>query len=443
MDIKIFLETLGCSKNQVDSEIMIGILEEKKFYFTESPEDADVIIVNTCGFIDAAKEESVNTILELLENKKSGLCKYFIATGCLVERYAEELKREIPEIDGFLGTTKFESIFQLISQLMENEKVEIWTGDIDKDLMENMPRTIINQKHFAYLKIAEGCDNKCTYCIIPKLRGKYRSRKMDDVIAEAVRLSEGGVKELILIAQDTARYGIDIYGEYRLKDLLIALSKIEGIRWIRIQYCYPDVIDDDLINTIASLEKVVKYIDIPIQHSSDRILQLMNRTTSRDQISNLIYSLREKCPDIVIRTTLIVGFPGETEKDFENLIDFVQEMKFEKLGVFSYSREEDTAADKLPNQIDDDIKEERRNLILEKQQLISEELCYKMVGKNVDVIIEELVSTENIYIGRSSFDSPEIDGVVYVHTKEELSVGEIYKVKINDALEYDLIGELV
>jgi len=443
LDIKIFLETLGCSKNQVDSEIMIGILEEKKFYFTESPEDADVIIVNTCGFIDAAKEESVNTILELLENKKSGLCKYFIATGCLVERYAEELKREIPEIDGFLGTTKFESIFQLISQLMENEKVEIWTGDIDKDLMENMPRTIINQKHFAYLKIAEGCDNKCTYCIIPKLRGKYRSRKMDDVIAEAVRLSEGGVKELILIAQDTARYGIDIYGEYRLKDLLIALSKIEGIRWIRIQYCYPDVIDDDLINTIASLEKVVKYIDIPIQHSSDRILQLMNRTTSRDQISNLIYSLREKCPDIVIRTTLIVGFPGETEKDFENLIDFVQEMKFEKLGVFSYSREEDTAADKLPNQIDDDIKEERRNLILEKQQLISEELCYKMVGKNVDVIIEELVSTENIYIGRSSFDSPEIDGVVYVHTKEELSVGEIYKVKINDALEYDLIGELV
>lgn len=443
MNIKIYIETLGCSKNQVDSEIMIGILEEKKFYFTESPEDADAIIVNTCGFIDAAKEESINTILELLENKKTGKCKYFIVTGCLVERYADELKKEIPEIDGFLGTTKFENIFEMISHLINSKEVEVWTGDIDKELMENMPRKLINQGHFAYLKIAEGCDNSCTYCIIPKLRGKYRSRKMEDIILEAKKLAESGVKELILIAQDTARYGIDIYGKYKLKDLLESLNLIDGIKWIRIQYCYPDVIDDELIDAIASLEKVVKYIDIPIQHSSDRILKLMNRSTSKNQISKLIDKLRAKCPNITIRTTIIVGFPGETEEDFNDLLDFIQKSKFEKLGVFSYSREEDTAADRLPNQIDEEIKEERRNLILEKQQIISEELCYNMVGKNIEVIIEEIVPDENIYIGRSSFDSPEIDGVVYVHTKNQLIIGEIYKVKINDALEYDLIGELI
>lgn len=441
MNINVHFETLGCPKNQVDSEVMIGIMEGKSFYVTSDPLEAEVIVVNTCGFIESAKEESINTILELLQYKSIGKCQYFIVAGCLVERYSADLKNEIPEIDGFIGTTQFENIFEIVTELMNGaERGIVRVGEIDKHLKEDVPRILTTPSYFAYLKISEGCDNKCTYCIIPKLRGKYRSRERDVIIKEAKLLASQGVKELIIIAQDTTRYGIDLYGDYELYKLLEALNDVEGIEWIRLQYCYPDVIDDRLINAIATLPKVAKYIDMPIQHASDSVLKRMNRRTSKDQIRTVVNKLREKCPEIAIRTTIIVGFPGETEDEFKELVEFVKEIKFEKLGAFAYSLEEDTAAAKMDNHLPEDIKEARKNELLGIQMAISESACYNKVGKNVDVLIEELVPDEGIYIGRSQQDAPEIDGVVYVHTKEQLKIGSIYTVKITDALEYDLIG---
>jgi ribosomal protein S12 methylthiotransferase len=442
MNINVHFETLGCPKNQVDSEVMIGIMEGNSFYVTHDALEAEVIVVNTCGFIESAKEESISTILELLEYKKVGKCKYFIVAGCLVERYSADLKKEIPEIDGFIGTTQFENIFEIVNDLMSGtERGIVRVGDIDKNLREDVPRILTTPSYFAYLKISEGCDNKCTYCIIPQLRGKYRSRERDIILKEAKLLASQGVKEIIVIAQDTTRYGIDLYGDYELYKLLEDLNDVEGIEWIRLQYCYPDVIDERLIHAIATLPKVAKYIDMPIQHASNSVLKRMNRRTSQEQIRQVVTDLRAKCPSIAIRTTIIVGFPGETEEEYNELVDFVKEMKFEKLGVFAYSLEENTAAAKMDNHLEEDIKEERKNNLLGVQQSISESICYGKVGSQVDVLVEELVPDENIYIGRSQYDAPEIDGVVYVHTDEKLKIGSIYTVKITDALEYDLIGE--
>lgn len=444
MNYKVFFETLGCAKNQVDTEVMIGLLDKNSYVLTPDVSEADIIAVNTCGFIESAKAESIETILEL-STYKEHKCQMLIVTGCLAERYAEELKKEIPEIDVFVGTGSFDEIIPIIDKVLRKEKNSealIEKGDINKDFAENLPRILMTPAYMAYLKIAEGCDNCCTYCIIPKLRGKYRSRRFEDVVSEAQNLVSKGVKELIIIAQDITRFGQDLYGTYRLSDLLYELNKIEGLKWIRLQYCYPDVVDDQLIEAIAKCDKVAKYIDIPIQHCNDQMLKRMNRTTSKASIVALIEKLRAAVPEISIRSTLIAGFPGETEEMSEELLAFVKEQRLDKLGAFAYSLEEDTAAAKLPDQLETEVKEARRDAILELQQQISTELMYQKVGKTLDVVIEEEVAGEKIYVGRTMYDAPDIDGVVYVHTERALRIGQFVKVKITDAMEYDLIGEM-
>lgn len=445
MNYKVFFETLGCAKNQVDTEVMIGLLDKNSYIMTPDVEEADIIAVNTCGFIESAKAESIETILELSAYKTEGKCQMLIVTGCLAERYAEALKTEIPEIDVFIGTGSFDEIIPIIDKVLRKESPAgalIEKGDINKDFPENLPRILMTPTYMAYLKIAEGCDNCCTYCIIPKLRGKYRSRKFEDVVLEAQTLVSKGVKELIIIAQDITRFGEDLYGTYRLADLLYELNKIDGLKWIRLQYCYPDVVDDKLIEAIAKCDKVAKYIDIPIQHCNDFMLKRMNRTTSKASIVALIEKLRAAVPEISIRSTLITGFPGETEEMFNELLEFVKEQRLDKLGAFAYSLEEDTAAANFKDHLETEIKEARRDEILELQQQISTELMYRKVGKTLDVVIEEEVPGEKIYVGRTEYDAPEIDGVVYVHTERALRIGQFVKVKITDALEYDLIGEL-
>lgn len=445
MRYSVFFETLGCAKNQVDTEVMIGLLDQNSYLLTQDAAKADIIAVNTCGFIESAKAESIETILELASYKENGKCQMLIVTGCLAERYAEELKKEIPEVDVFVGTGSFDEIIPIIDKALRAESKSgamIEKSSIDKDFSEALPRILMTPAYMAYLKIAEGCDNCCTYCIIPKLRGKYRSRKFEDVVTEAKALVSKGVKELVIIAQDITRFGVDLYGEYRLADLLYALNEIEGLKWVRLQYCYPDVVDDKLIEAIANCDKVAKYIDIPIQHCNDTMLKRMNRTTSKAAIVSLITKLRKAVPDISIRTTLIAGFPGETEAMFNELLAFVKEMRFDKLGAFAYSLEEDTAAVKLPDHLEEDVKAERRDAILELQQQISTELMYQKVGRTLEVVIEEMVPGEAIYVGRSMYDAPDIDGVVYVHTDRALRVGQYVQVKITDALEYDLIGEM-
>lgn len=445
MRYKVFFETLGCAKNQVDTEVMIGLLDQNSYILTPEASEADIIAVNTCGFIESAKAESIETILELSGYKTEGKCKMLIVTGCLAERYAEELKQEIPEIDVFVGTGSFDEIIPIIDKALKKESTQgalIEKSSIDKDFAENLPRILMTPAYMAYLKIAEGCDNCCTYCIIPKLRGKYRSRQFEDVVSEAKNLVSKGVKELIIIAQDITRFGEDLYGELKLADLLYELNKIEGLKWIRLQYCYPDVVDDKLIEAIANCEKVAKYIDIPIQHCNDFMLKRMNRTTSKASIVSLIEKLRAAVPDISIRSTLIAGFPGETEEIFNELLTFVKEMRLDRLGAFAYSLEENTAAANLPDHLDEEVKAERRDAILELQQQISTELMYQRVGKTMEVLIEEVVPGESIYVGRSMYDAPDIDGVVYVHTERNLRIGQFVNVKITDAMEYDLIGEM-
>ncbi len=445
MELKVYFETLGCAKNQVDTEVMVGIMSENKYYSTSSPEDADVIVVNTCGFIESAKTESVETILDLSAYKAEGNCKALVVTGCLAERYAADLKAEIPEVDAFVGTTQFDKILPIVEGIFGKGLTQIHIGDIDKSFEENLPRVLSTPGHMAYLKISEGCDNLCTYCIIPKLRGKYRSRKMEDVVSEARLLVEKGVRELVIIAQDTTRFGIDIYGDYRLAELLEELNKIEDLKWIRLQYMYPDVINTKLIDAIAKLDKVVKYVDMPIQHAADTVLKRMNRRTDQAHIRRVVTELREKIDTVSIRTTLIVGFPGETQEEFEDLKSFVQEMKFDRLGVFSYSKEEDTPAAKMKNQVDDELKDQRRDEIMAVQMQVSQERMASMIGMNLEVLVEEVAQNDeegHIYVGRSAFDAPEIDGVVYVHASEELEIGSFVQVNITDALEYDLIGEI-
>lgn len=445
MKYKVFFETLGCAKNQVDTEVMIGLLSKNSYVMTPNAGDADIIAVNTCGFIDSAKAESIETILELAAHKETGKCQMLVVTGCLAERYAEELKKEIPEIDVFVGTGSFDEIIPIIDKVLKKDKNQealIEKGDINKEFAENLPRFLMSPPYMAYLKIAEGCDNCCTYCIIPKLRGKYRSRHFEDVVAEAKSLVAKGVKELVIIAQDITRFGEDLYGEYRLADLLYALNEIEDLKWVRLQYCYPDIVDDKLIEAIAKCDKVAKYIDIPIQHCNDLMLKRMNRATSKASIVALIEKLRAAVPHISIRSTLIAGFPGETEEQFEELLEFVKTQRFDKLGAFAYSQEEDTAAAKLPGQLEEEVKEARRDAILEVQQKISTELMYEKVGQTLEVLIEEEVPNEPIYVGRTMYDAPEIDGIVYVHTERALRIGQFVQVKITDALEYDLIGEM-
>lgn len=436
----VYIVTLGCSKNELDSELMLSILDQNNYIIAKELEEANIIIINTCGFIESAKEESIETIWEMTEYKEKGQCEYLLLAGCLAQRYSKELMDEIEDIDAIIGTGNIKNINETIKELDHNKNKIIKVDNIDDFYPENVKR--INFNASAYVRISEGCNNHCTYCIIPKLRGKHRSRKMEDIINEVELLSKNGVKEIVLIAQNTSDYGIDLYGEYSLYKLLDKLNDIDGIQWIRILYLYPDNFSDKLIKSIKNNDKIVKYVDIPLQHISNNILKKMNRKTTKSDIIDLIDNLRREIPNIVIRTTFIVGFPGETENDFNDLYTFIREAKFDRLGVFTYSQEEDTPAYNMTNQIDENIKEERRDKIMELQKCISEDIMMSKVGNIYDVLIEEY-SGDNIYVGRSYMDSPEIDGVVYVNTKNTIDIDEFVKVKVSEYLEYDLIGVLV
>jgi len=439
---KIYVESLGCSKNLVDSENMIGILSKKGYKTTEYADKADYIIINTCSFINDAKEESINSIISAAQIKNEGKKKTsIIVTGCLAQRYSEDLAKEIPEIDIIIGTSGFEKIDEFI-ETYEKEHNIVCDTNIENEIKENLPRQILTPEYYAYLKVAEGCDNNCTYCVIPQLRGRYKSRKIENIIAEAKTLADQGVKEIIIIAQDTSKYGIDLYKEKKLHEVIQKISEINGIEWIRIHYLYPEDIYDELINEFKNNNKLLNYFDIPLQHVNDGILKRMNRKTNKKQIIDLITKIKTEVEGAVIRTSLITGFPGETDEEHEELKQFLQDYKLDRVGIFKYSREENTPAYKLPNQISDEIMEIRLNELMELQQTISYENNFKKVGKTYDVLIEEH-DVENIYIGRTYMDSIDIDGCVYVTSDEELTIGDIYKVKINDALEYDLIGDVI
>ena len=440
MKKKIGVVSLGCPKNLVDSEIMLGILKED-FEITNDETDADIIIVNTCGFIESAKQESINTILEMAEHKK-GKCSRLIVTGCLAERYRNQIIEQIPEVDAVVGTGSYGEIREIIEKAYKGEK-PVQYGKLNEIDYLKKHRILSTQKGYAYLKIAEGCDNCCTYCVIPSLRGRYRSRSMDELIREAEALSESGVKEIILIAQDTTRYGTDIYGEHKIVELIQKISKIDGIEWIRLLYCYPEVVDDRLIDEIANNEKVCKYIDIPIQHISDSILKRMGRRGTGSDIKNLIRKLRNRIPDITIRTTLIVGFPGETEEDFSELYDFVKEYRFERLGVFTYSREEGTPAARMKPQINKKIKEKRLDSLMKLQKNISIECNKKRLNKIYKAIVEGVSDDGLFYCGRTGAEAPDIDGVIYFASEEPLEAGDLVDVRILNVDEYDLIGEVV
>jgi ribosomal protein S12 methylthiotransferase len=435
----VSIVTLGCSKNEIDSELMMGILKAHNFDITNSLEEAEVIIINTCGFIDAAKEESIETIWEMTRYKKEGKCKYIILAGCLAERYYKELIEEIDEVDGIIGTGNIKDIVTLINRLEKGDSNVVYTKNINEDYLEGVQRQ--NFRITEYVKISEGCNNYCTYCIIPKLRGKYRSRKMDDIVKEVEYLADNGVKEVILIGQNTADYGIDLYGEYKLDDLLYRLNQIDKLKWIRVLYLYPDHIDEKLIKAIKDNEKVLKYLDIPLQHINNDILKRMNRKTSKEKIIQLINTLRREIPGITIRTTFIVGFPGEDEEKFSELYEFVRDTRLDRVGVFTYSREEGTPAYHFKNQVDDEVKEYRRDKIMQLQSLISYELNKEKIGRTYEVLIED-IEEDGLYVGRTYMDSPDIDGVYYVKSSKKLEIGQFVKAKTIDCLEYDLIGEI-
>ena len=440
--MNILFISLGCDKNLVDSEVMLGLLDKKGYKIVDEESEADVIVINTCCFINDAKEESVQTILEMAEYKKEGRLKALIVTGCLAQRYQQEILDEIPEVDAVLGTTSYDKITEAVEEaLAGNGHVEV--TDINALPLVDEKRLVTTGGHFAYLKIAEGCDKHCTYCIIPKLRGNYRSVPMERLIKEAEDLAEQGVKELILVAQETTVYGQDIYGEKSLHKLLKELCKISGIRWIRILYCYPEEIDDNLIQAIKEEPKICHYLDLPIQHASDEILKRMGRRTSKEQLVEIIGKLRSEIPDIALRTTLITGFPGESEANHEELMGFVDEMEFDRLGVFTYSPEEDTPAADMPEQIEESVKEDRQAELMELQQDIAFDKAEDMVGSEVLMMVEGKVADENVYVGRTYKDAPNVDGLIFVHTDAELITGDFAKVKVTGALEYDLIGELM
>lgn len=440
--MNILFISLGCDKNLVDSEVMLGLLDKKGYQIVDSEEYADIIVVNTCCFIHDAKEESIQTILEMAEYKKEGKLKALIVTGCLAQRYQQEIIDEIPEVDAVLGTTSYDHIVEAVEEaLAGNGHVILEDVDALPDVKEK--RLVTTGGHYAYMKIAEGCDKHCTYCIIPKLRGNYRSVPMEKLLAEAKDLADQGVKELILVAQETTVYGKDLYGEKSLHKLLRELCKISGIQWIRILYCYPEEIYDELIQTIKEENKVCHYLDLPIQHASDAVLKRMGRRTSKAQLVEIIEKLRKEIPDISLRTTLITGFPGETQEQHEELKDFVDEMEFDRLGVFTYSPEEDTPAATMTEQIPEEVKEERQAELMELQQEIAFDLAEDMVGREVLVMIEGKVADENAYVGRTYKDAPNVDGLIFINTDEELMSGDFARVRVTGALEYDLIGELI
>lgn len=438
LNLNVALVSLGCSKNLIDSEVMLNILASNKYKLTKNVEDADIIIVNTCGFIESAKQESIDNIIELGQLKKNGKCKVLIAAGCLAERYKEELLNEMPELNAVIGTGDYKNILEVIESAMQGNKVVMFGNQENVDIYD-LPRVISTTASSTYLKIAEGCDNRCTYCIIPKLRGKYRSRRIEDIVREAKLLAKQGIKEFNIIAQDTSRYGKDLYGEYKISELLQEICNIEGVEWVRLLYTYPDEFDDKLINVIASNDKICKYLDIPVQHASNRILKRMGRRTTNEEVLELIKKLRRMIPDITLRTSLIVGFPGESEDDFKELVDFVKEVKFDRLGVFNYSREEDTPAYEMEAQIDDETKLKRQERIMLLQSDISYDKNQLMIGKTLKILVEG--TEQNKYYGRSSKDAPEIDGIVFFASKDMLKPGDFTYVKITEASEYDLMGE--
>ena len=440
--MNILFVSLGCDKNLVDSEVMLGLIRERGYKITNDETEADIIIVNTCSFINDAKEESINTILEMAEYKKTGQCKALIATGCLVQRYANEIREEIPEVDGLIGTSSYETITQVIDEALAGHHSE-QLANIDDLPSNEVKRVMTTGGFFSYLKIAEGCDKHCTYCIIPSLRGKYRSRPMEALVKEATYLAENGVKELILVAQETTLYGTDIYGEKKLPTLLKELAKIDGIEWIRILYCYPEEITDELIQVMKEEEKVCNYLDMPIQHASNNVLKRMARRTSNEELREKVAKLKQEIPDICLRTTIITGFPGETKEDHEEVLDFIDEMSFDRLGVFTYSLEEGTPAAKLDGQVDEEVKVARQEEIMELQQEISYDNSIAMIGKTMKVLIEGRLPEEDVYIGRTYRDAPNVDGYCFVKSDDNLISGDFVTVKITEAKEYDLVGEVI
>lgn len=441
MKNKILFVSLGCDKNLVDSEVMLGILAGRGFEMTDLEEEADIIIINTCCFINDAKEESVNTILEMAEYKSSGSCKALIVTGCLAQRYQKEILDEIPEVDAVIGTSSYDEILDAVDQALAGKHF-LEFADLDRLPVVKTGRILTTGGHYAHLKIAEGCNKHCTYCIIPKIRGNYRSVPMEQLVTEAAALAEQGVKELILVAQETTLYGVDLYGKKSLHLLLEKLCQIKGIRWIRILYCYPEELYDELIQTMKREPKVCHYLDMPIQHANNEILKRMGRRTSKEQLKEKISLLRREIPDIMLRTTLISGFPGETEEQHEELMDFVDEMEFDRLGVFAYSPEENTPAASMPDQISEEVKEARRDEILELQQEIAFEKAADMVGREFYVMVEGKVADEPAYVARTYGDAPDIDGYLFINTGEVLLSGDFVKVRVTGSAEYDLIGEI-
>lgn len=447
--MKIGVVSLGCPKNLVDSETMLGLIHEENYEITNDPSEAEIIIVNTCGFIESAKEESINTILQMSEYKKSGSCKYIIVTGCLSQRYAEELFSELPEADAIAGVEVYDEIGSIIKRVMNGERfimLERSKPDVIYTSKETfLPRILTTPSYTAYLKIAEGCDNCCSYCAIPKIRGPYRSKPMEQVLKEAKALADNGVKELIVVAQDTTRYGEDLPGgKLLLADLLKELNKIESLKWIRVMYCYPNNFTDELIETFASLDKVCKYVDLPLQHASNRLLASMNRYDTREEVETLLAKLRKRIPGIVIRTTFIVGFPGETDADFEELKEFVEQQRFENAGVFAYSQEEGTVAGAMPNQIPDEIKQERYHELMALQAQISEEIHKDTEGQTLEVLVEGIEEDgSGLHYGRSYREAPDIDGLVFIENPGDIKPGCFVKVNILQGFTYESVGERI
>ncbi len=454
--MKVGFISLGCSKNLIDTEVAIGLFKDNHYEIVNNPNDAEILVVNTCGFIESAKEEAINTILEMAEYKKKK-CKYLIAMGCLVQRYYDDLVKLLPEVDLFIKIDEYNKLWDKIEDLIKRDIVEKSTTKTSKKISEIkqlpmptynefMERVVTTGKNYAYLKIGEGCSNKCTYCAIPYIRGPFVSRKMEDILDEAEMLAKKGIKELIVIAQDTTKYGVDIYGESKLAELLEKISKVKGIEWIRFLYSYPEEITDKLINVVATNGKIAKYFDIPIQHISNPILKKMNRRTSKEDVTKIIEKIRKEVPDVTLRTSLIVGFPGETKENFEELLEFVKNTKFDKLGTFMYSKEEGTPAAKLPDQIHGNTKKARYNKIMEAQQEISKEILTNKIGKNYKVLVEDMSFDGKYFIGRTMQDVPEEDGLVYIKNNKDLDENTILNnfvnCKIIEVSNYDLIGEI-
>lgn len=441
--MKILFVSLGCDKNLVDTENMLGILKNKGFEFTDDEWEADIIAINTCCFIGDAKQESINTILEMAEHKKDARCKVLVVAGCLAHRYQDEIIKEIPEVDAFVGTSSYDKIADMINSVLEEKGISNFVEDANRMPMVEADRIVTTPGYYEYLKIAEGCDKHCTYCVIPKVRGSFRSFHIEYLVNQTKKLVEGGVKEIILVAQETTLYGVDLYGKKSLPKLLHNLGLIEGLEWIRILYCYPEEVNDELIEAIKNEPKVCHYLDMPIQHASDNILKRMGRRTSKQELTDIVAKLRREIPDIALRTTLITGFPGETDVDHEEVMQFIDECEFDRLGVFTYSREEDTVAAQMPDQIDEEIKEKYRDELMQLQQEISADRSAAMIGRIVRVMIEGFIPEDNTYVGRSYKDAPNVDGLVFVECDRELMSGDFIDVKITGSTEYDLIGTIV